>query len=157
MSKRTEIKLQYGRFDGIIAKDGLLVNIPHIDTWSKQAVVEYIGFLHQLLPYCINEKGKQVNLDIADRTTLELKPCLEPEGQFIVKVRVDGEYILSISCDHIGVYGGKPPTYSLEHGKFGIAGIAAKLMIIDPSLKDTIPEATRSLLGEAVRVADARV
>lgn len=89
-----------------------------------------------------------------DRITLELRPSLEPKGYYIVHVSVDGQDLLSIWCDRIAVFPGKPPMYSLSVRGIDICGISTKMMTVRASVLDAISGNALVALGKYVKVED---
>lgn len=152
--------IQFGRFQCHFDRYGAVVNPPLIDVWSEQIIQEYIGFLQEFLRYRAEEKGpkgvvkRAVRPPIDDRMTLELRVSREPKGYYIVHVFIDGEDMAQIWCDHIAVYPGKPPMYSLSLGDFSICGLSTKLMTVRPEAKGAISQQALTALGKYVQVTE---
>jgi hypothetical protein len=97
------------------------------------------------------EERRKKPVEMWERTTVELRPSLDPKGYLIAHVMVDGQEVVSIWCNDIKVLPGKPPMYSLEYtggGHLDIAGVPTNKMTIDSRLKGTILDETVKYLGK---------
>jgi hypothetical protein len=95
-------------------------------------------------------------VEMWERTTVELRPSNDPEGYIVAHVMVDGQEVVSIWCNKIGVFPMNPPMYSLEYDcksgcHLNICGISTPKIKIDSRIKG-IPEATIKALGKYAEV-----
>ncbi len=90
---------------------------------------------------------------ISDRIELELHMSHDPPNQYIMQVWLDGECLLTIWCDHIGVYPTtKPPVFTLSmHGE-EVSSLSGKVLRIRWDAAKVIPEASIAMLGKYVEV-----